>query len=87
MILVDAGPLVALIHADDNHHERCREIFETLDEPMTSVWPAVTEAMYLLGLPSPVEAPRPKCGPLRPGGSRDGHFDRADVRIRVGGSH
>jgi uncharacterized protein len=49
VILVDAGPLVALIHADDNHHQRCREVFETLDEPMASVWPAVTEAMYLLG--------------------------------------
>lgn len=49
MILVDAGPLVALIHADDHHHARCRKVFETLDEPMSSVWPAVTEAMYLLG--------------------------------------
>lgn len=49
MILVDAGPLVALIHADDNHHQRCTEAFRDLDEPMASVWPAVTEAMYLLG--------------------------------------
>ena len=49
MILVDAGPLVALIHADDNHHRRCAETFQALDEPLVSVWPAVTEAMYLLG--------------------------------------
>ena len=49
MILVDAGPLVALIHADDNHHERCKAALRSLDEPMASVWPPVTEAMYLLG--------------------------------------
>lgn len=49
MILVDAGPLVALIHAGDKHHERCAEAFKTLDEPMATAWPSVTEAMYLLG--------------------------------------
>lgn len=52
MILVDAGPLVALIHADDNHHERCKAVLKSLDEPMASVWPPVTEAMYLLGFAS-----------------------------------
>ena len=49
MILVDAGPLVALIHADDREHDRCKEVFESLNEPMGTVWPALTEAMYLLG--------------------------------------
>ncbi len=49
MILVDAGPLVALIHADDRHHHECREVLRFLTEPLVSVWPAVTEAMYLLG--------------------------------------
>ncbi len=48
-MLVDAGPLVALIDADDRHHERCIEVLRTLDEPLVSVWPAYTEAMYLLG--------------------------------------
>jgi predicted nucleic acid-binding protein len=48
MILVDAGPLVALIHADDREHERCREVLHALQEPMATVWPALTEAMYLL---------------------------------------
>ena len=48
MILVDAGPLVALIHADDQHHERCKEVFHSLREPVGTVWPALTEAMYLL---------------------------------------
>ncbi len=48
MILVDAGPLVALIHADDRHHQVCRDVFRQLSEPLVSVWPAVVEAMYLL---------------------------------------
>ncbi len=48
MILVDAGPLIALIHADDAHHQRCREVLASLREPMLTVWPALTAAMYLL---------------------------------------
>jgi uncharacterized protein len=52
LILVDAGPLVALIHADDRHHVRCREALKTIREPLGTVWPAVTEAMYLLGFSS-----------------------------------
>lgn len=52
MILVDAGPLVALIHLDDRDHQRCREVLASLREPMLTVWPAFTEAMYLLGFSS-----------------------------------
>ena len=48
MILVDAGPLVALIDADDRHHERCVETLAAIREPIGTVWPAITEAMYLL---------------------------------------
>lgn len=49
MILVDAGPLVALIHADDRNHRRCKKAFRALGQPLGTVWPAFTEAMYLLG--------------------------------------
>jgi uncharacterized protein len=49
MILLDAGPMVALLHADDRHHESCKETLRSLAEPLASVWPVVTEAMYLLG--------------------------------------
>lgn len=49
MVLIDAGPLVALIHARDKHHARCRAAFERIAEPVLTVWPAFTEAMYLLG--------------------------------------
>jgi uncharacterized protein len=48
MILVDTGPLVALIHEDDNQHRTCKEAFSNLSEPLGTVWPVLTEAMYLL---------------------------------------
>ncbi|MDH5666833.1 MAG: PIN domain-containing protein [Nitrospira sp.] len=48
MILVDAGPLIALIHKDDAHHDRCVDTLQSLREPLGTVWPALTEAMYLL---------------------------------------
>jgi predicted nucleic acid-binding protein len=49
VILIDAGPLVALINTDDRHHARCREAAEIIRDPLGTVWPVVTEAMYLLG--------------------------------------
>jgi uncharacterized protein len=48
LILVDAGPLVALVDASDEHHGRCVGALRELREPMGTVWPAVTEALYLL---------------------------------------
>jgi len=48
LILVDAGPLVAIVDADDQYHSQCVAAFETFREPMATVWPAVTEAMYFL---------------------------------------
>ncbi len=48
MILIDAGPLVALISASDRHHAACRATLKRIDEPIFTVWPAFTEAMYLL---------------------------------------
>jgi uncharacterized protein len=48
VILVDAGPMVALISASDRHHESCKATLAKLNEWLLTVWPAVTEAMYLL---------------------------------------
>ena len=48
MILVDAGPLVAIIDADDQHHEKCVATLQAVREPLGTVWPPLTEAMYLL---------------------------------------
>lgn len=49
MILVDAGPLVALLHRDDNKHAVCVDAVRSFREPMVTAWPPVAEAMYLLG--------------------------------------
>ena len=48
MILVDAGPLVAIADADDQHHRRCVDGLRGVDRPLGTVWPAVTEALYRL---------------------------------------
>jgi predicted nucleic acid-binding protein len=57
LILVDAGPLVALVDAGDQHHARCVAALKDFREPMATVWPPLTEAMYLLAdLPKAQEA-------------------------------
>lgn len=48
MTLTDAGPLVALIDADEPDHEACRSALKGLVLPLVTTWPAFTEAMYLL---------------------------------------
>ncbi len=47
--LVDAGPLVALLHKGDQDHALCVDTLKRLREPLLSTWMPVTEAMYLLG--------------------------------------
>lgn len=48
MTLTDAGPLVALIDADEADHEVCRLVLAGLRLPLLTTWPAFIEAMYLL---------------------------------------
>jgi uncharacterized protein len=49
LTLTDAGPLIALIDADEADHKRCRAALAELRLPLLTTWPAFTEAMYLLG--------------------------------------
>lgn len=50
MILIDAGPIVALLDADDPNHAACVEAVSQFPKnPFLTTWPCFTEAMYLLG--------------------------------------
>jgi predicted nucleic acid-binding protein len=49
MILVDAGPLVALFDRRDAHHDRCTNVLKSLREPVKTTIPVLTEAFHMLG--------------------------------------
>lgn len=48
MILVDAGPLVALADRTDLHHAECVKALQRMREPLVTVWPALIEAVYVV---------------------------------------
>lgn len=47
-VLIDAGPLVALLDRSDDWHEEIVEALKRIQDPLVSVWPVLVEAMYLL---------------------------------------
>lgn len=48
MTLTDAGPLIAIIDADEPDHDVCLVMLDQIVHPLVTTWPAFTEAMYLL---------------------------------------
>jgi uncharacterized protein len=47
-ILIDTGPLVALISKNDGHHHECAETMADLTPPLLTCWPVLTKAARLL---------------------------------------
>ena len=48
MILIDTGPVVAFFDRDDHYHGSCVEILKSIEEPLLTTWPVITECFYLL---------------------------------------
>lgn len=59
MTLTDAGPLIAIIDADEPDHASCVNALNRLTIPLITTWPAFTEAMYLLARAGGTRAQQP----------------------------
>lgn len=77
-VLVDAGPLIAILDKSDRWHERAVETLQSIHDPLITVWPAFAEAMYLLADSWPAQAAL--WDMLLSTGVRVAHLDDTDAR-------
>ncbi len=49
MVLIDAGPLIALIDKADPTHQNAVATFRSFKTPPLTTWPCLTEAFYFIG--------------------------------------
>ena len=68
-VLVDTGPLVAILSSVDEHHADCVKALHQLPGPLFSCWPVITEAVWLLrSHSSAVQQLLRSCFSEKPGG-------------------
>jgi predicted nucleic acid-binding protein len=47
-VLLDTGPIVAMLDRSDYYHQQCSELIATLDAPLVTCEAVIAEACYLL---------------------------------------